>query len=407
MATADVKCATDGCAGGMAVDGRNRRDANYRAQKMMDRGWTCRDCDNRHAAIKAKEDGLPDLTGSEKQVAWANSLRQRALSTLDALRVRVLSETLEIKHGNFSYHSEISVRALATLKIKLGDERYDRAMAAYRAETNAKIWIDTREQGFAETFEGIDQRLAQEDYLMSPEGKAEVAAEHDAMSEATMRPPEPVSETVAEISVRGSRIVASYGERSETFNSLVKRLGYRWDPSTGWVRTFHAPTMGLLADRVAETAHELLAVGIVVAVHDPEVRAKAIDRSYDQEHTRWVRVMTSGPDKGNFLLTWGRHEDFFKGFRGLRGAAYRDKRCLVLATSRDDVLDFAEVHGFRLTAAAHARAAEVLEQRERGTVVAAVARPVPEPVEELREGPPVALPVPESVEVDSDLVDYD
>jgi len=403
MASSRVECATEGCEGHVYVEGRNRRDANYRASKMADRRWTCRDCDNREAAEAAVAAGLPTLDGTEKQVAWANGLRNAALSYGDQL----LAGAREHGDRPIAGYLESSLIHVLELANKIGLPAVERAYGAMQEETAATFWIDNRGNSCAVNLMAVHRRLVEEDRLMSPEGKALAAAEQDAMVEATMRPPEPVSETVAEISVRGGRMVASYDERSEKFNALVKRFGFRWEPGTGWVRAYDAGTMGLLADRVAETAHELLAAGIVVAVHDPVARAKAIDRSYEPEHTRWIKVRVSGSDAGKFVLTWGRDEDFYRQFRGIRGAAYRDRCCIVPATSRDELLDFAEEHGFRLTAAAQARAAEVLEQRERGTVVAAVARPAPEPVEELRAGPPAALPVPESVEVDSDLVDHD
>lgn len=410
MATQKVTCATEGCDGYINIMGQNRRDADYRARKMMERGWTCRDCDNREAAIRADAAGMPTLTGSEKQVAWAVSLREPIMARLDSM----VPNAVDMLRGgpDAQHHIATTVQQmtfhLAELMHRTSEEAVRAAIEAIRSETDARFWIEGRNEALHKLVSTTIDRLAGEAAAASPEGKAAAAAEQDAMAEATLRPAAPVSETIAEISFRAGKLVARYDERSDDFNGTVKRLGYGWEPAAGaWVRTFQPATMGLAVDRVAETAHELLAAGIVVAVHDPEARAKAADRSYEPEHRRWISLVTSGPHQGKFRLTWGRDEDFYGWFRGLRGAAYKDKACLVPATSRDEVLDFAEAHGFRLTERAQARAAEVLEQRERGLVVAAVARETPEPVDEPRGGAPVALAVPGQVEIDDDLVDND
>lgn len=44
----------------------------------------CPDCQAEYNRKKAEESGLPQLTGSEKQIAWANRLRNDSLAILDA-----------------------------------------------------------------------------------------------------------------------------------------------------------------------------------------------------------------------------------------------------------------------------------------------------------------------------------
>ncbi len=387
----------------MDVQGNNRRDADYRAKKLVERGWTCRDCDNREAAAAAVAAGLPALEGSDKQVAWANGIRNATISRIEHL----LKEAPSIRNldgGGFGYNADAVEMAL--LIRKAGQPAVDAAFAAMKAETDARFWIDGRMDAMHVQLAAVVDRLAEEERALSPEGKAEAAAEQEAMEEATLRPAEPVSETIAELSFRDGVFAARYDERSDAFNGTVKAMGYRWDAAAmAWTRPFDPLTMGAPVDRLAETAHELLAAGLVVALHDPEARAKAVARSYDPEHRRWISVITEGANKGKFRLTWGRDEDLYGVFRGLRGAAYRGKMCLVPATSRDEVLDFAEAHAFRLTPGAEAMAAEVLERRERGVVVEATARPKAEA--QPRGSRPNAMHVPSDVTLHDDLVDHD
>lgn len=63
-------------------------DARERRIKWLET-QTCPDCqheaENAHAEKAKEARGLADLTGSEKQVAWANSIREAAYECLDTL----------------------------------------------------------------------------------------------------------------------------------------------------------------------------------------------------------------------------------------------------------------------------------------------------------------------------------
>jgi len=404
MARAIVNCATEGCEGHFYANGNTRRDADYRARRMAERGWTCHDCDNREAAETAAASGLPELEGSEKQVAWANGLRNEAISRVG--QQIAAAATMNNPEDLLGMGMMREQAQLAVYIGTVGRETVDGAFEEMKLQTDARYWIDGRHEAPKDRLAEIVRMLADEAKASSPEGKAAAAAEQEAMAEATMRPPAPVSETIAEISFRDGKLYARYEERSEALNTTLKTLGFTWDPAANaWSRRYQPAMMGEVEDCLAETAHELLAGGFVVALHDPAARTKAVDRTYEPEHRRWVSLVVGGQEAGKFRLLWPRTEDFYREFRGLPGAAYRAGACVVPVTSRDEVLDFAATHGFRLTAGAEARAAEVLEQRERGTVVDAVARPKAEV--ERRGDAPARLAVPSDVAVDDDLADHD
>lgn len=52
----------------------------------------CPDCENAKQKKIAEKAGLPELTGSEKQIAWAIKLRNNALAILDA-QISKISES--------------------------------------------------------------------------------------------------------------------------------------------------------------------------------------------------------------------------------------------------------------------------------------------------------------------------
>jgi hypothetical protein len=90
---------------------------------------------NATAAAEAKENGLPQLIGSEKQIAWATTIRKNKLEEIDAMMLTPTGDHL-------------------------------RAIEKIKSQTSAKVWIDNREisayyllQGVALRFETLDTRI--------------------------------------------------------------------------------------------------------------------------------------------------------------------------------------------------------------------------------------------------------
>lgn len=80
----------------------------------------CPDCETNEAARQAAENGYPILTGSEKQVAWANKIRNKAVAFYDEI-----CKTLPEKNRE----------AAATLKTQWLSN-----------EVSAAYWIDNRDE---------------------------------------------------------------------------------------------------------------------------------------------------------------------------------------------------------------------------------------------------------------------
>jgi hypothetical protein len=112
---------------------RNRRTADYRATKLSSEDcWECQ-CAARNAAAaeKAKERGLPELTGSPKQIGWATEIREATIArSFPEARKEILR-----------YHSEFSEAARSELNDAFALLENERL-----AITDARHWIDTREQ---------------------------------------------------------------------------------------------------------------------------------------------------------------------------------------------------------------------------------------------------------------------
>ncbi len=100
----------------------------YRMERLAEE--TCPDCQaaerdraNQQAARDNADAGLPSLTGSDKQIKWAESIRQDILADTATLRDRIVSGAPD-------------------------DAERDRALSALRSvtdQTSAAWWIDNRD----------------------------------------------------------------------------------------------------------------------------------------------------------------------------------------------------------------------------------------------------------------------
>lgn len=118
------------------VSGRNRRDAdNYAARKSQEK---CRECITAERATEAAATtealALPALTGTPKQINWANQLRLAALEQMTLTVAEVNREAAE----HYSEAAQGEIRdALALLETEL------------LGATEARFWIAGHYETFA------------------------------------------------------------------------------------------------------------------------------------------------------------------------------------------------------------------------------------------------------------------
>ena len=145
------------------------------------------------ATAKTSEMDLPELTGTEKQIAWAVKIRVGLLEKID--------------------HEKLSQAEIEAVE-KVCAEK-----------TAAGWWIDNRsEYDFSAA---IKKTVKLE---TSPEAVAVNAEKDAAKAEATVYPETPSTGLVTEIAIKEDSIEAIYPEPNEKFRELVKfGLGYTWN----------------------------------------------------------------------------------------------------------------------------------------------------------------------------------
>lgn len=127
-----------------------------RADRESKKAWherqKCKECwrvaQSKHAAQMNAEAGLPSLTGSEKQIAWAESLRAKWLK-------KIADDSYKRSIG----YDLIAIKGIKDACDKMGmtPEKFtaiwDVTVAELTAETSAKFWIENmRDQDYYDVF---------------------------------------------------------------------------------------------------------------------------------------------------------------------------------------------------------------------------------------------------------------
>lgn len=375
MAKATYKCTS--CGKLVEIVGQNRRLADERAEYLGSHGGLCTDCwkagrdavratENAQAAQSAAASGLPSLTGSEKQTAWANTLRVKMLAQLDELVAH--AKTVADKKSEDKKVTEL------VEQIGIGAD-------LIRAKTAASWWIDNR----ATDSRGLINSLLPEiksilaARLTAAATPEEAAQEQAAQEEALLKPTTPLaSQQVAEISCRENCIRITFPAREDAFRDVMVSLGYKWQ-SPHWKKPLSYRT-GSTADRMAEVASAVLAASFMVRLYNTEARDKTISGDYEPEQRRWVGKGVAGQYAGWYAIQWPKSDDLYAPAKRLLGSRYKDGIVYVPPGSTDEVLDFAQHYGFSLSPGATELAAAHRAALARGVVVDAVAKPKPAPV---------------------------
>lgn len=285
---------------------------------------------NREAEEKAREMELPELQGSEKQVAWANTLRQELINYFTNVA-----------------EDEKSIKVLIRFYREFEDITKEEVLAVrdYIIEniTDSKYYIDNR-------FDKIEDYIRREikNAIKTEEDLIEEKRIADIEAESLVVPENATTSNVVEIKEKNNEIVALF-EKNDTFIRIVKGLGYRW--SGGWRKRI-TETTGTATERIAELGNKLLAEGFPVKIHDTEARKKAINADYEPEHNRWIYLRTDGKYEGWLIIRWnGKNDKLYNTARKLPGSRW-DDGVAVKIEYWNELEEFAELYDFKFSTGA-------------------------------------------------------
>lgn len=177
-----------------------------------------------------------------------------------------------------------------------------------------------------------------------------------------IKPKDTCTETIAQFFVEGKTVFVKFAERNDIYRDVIKSLNYYWDErSWRWMREYRSAMDGNISDRVAETAHHLLNVGIAVDVPADDIAKLIVTGSYTPEVARRVyKNVSDGDYKEWFLLWWRRTEDMYEEARKLPNSRYLKPYVAVPPERYNELLDFSEVHGFTISKSAQ----EIIDEQE-------------------------------------------
>lgn len=291
--------------------------------KMSERQWKidrhfegiCENCkakqieeSNKKSMETSKEYEFPDLKCTEKQIAWANTIR-------------------------LNFYEECEKR-----NIDIND--------IINNEAESKFWIDNRNclnGKFIKEYHSQYEKKRVNELLVSLD---------------SIKPDEIKHNGIVEIVKNNNRIVLQY-EKNSDFIDLVKANKYQWDGT--WYRNL-TETIGDFSDRAAEIGNKLLKNGFCICIHDKDILKKAVDGKYKHEYTKWIY---SRKDTTLLSIKWeGKSDKIYKDARKIKTSKWDwDTSSVIVDVSHyKEVEVFAEKNGFRFTNAAKIKIDGYIEQ---------------------------------------------
>ncbi len=290
---------------------------------------------NQKAAEEAKEYGLPELTGSEKQVAWANILRQKWIEKAEK---HIENERDEFEYLKERYPEKTDAAEKGEKLLLAMIEAVDRILLA---ESEARYWIDTRYDDPKLAIKDMAKKIQiEQDTPIVPQ-----SVEKEAIEDMTIRPSEPVTNLVTEIRIKDDVVTARLPERNEEFRLLLRGLRFSWKNGC-WQRKTNE-LIGSPQDRAAELGIKLLAAEFPIRVYSEDLHKQILSGQFKPECDRWILQHEDG-----FRIWWDRKtEDFYDEARRLPGSRWlSEKRSVYIpGEAFRELEDFADKYKFKYT----------------------------------------------------------
>lgn len=274
------------------------------------------------AKIKSEEYELPVLSGSDKQIRWANIIRIELLDYIQSLITEDGSDRILKK----------AVNRLGIEKNELSD------LYQYIASNKlSAVWYIDRRDSIDDVL--ISKLFTEYEQSLVQEKEKDIKELVDA--EAILKPVEQKYSGIVDIKVIDGYIKAYY-EKNDDFIRIVKKFHYTWEGVWRLKVTFRQENV---ADRVAELGNELLRNGFVIKIIESEARRKAVSGDFEPACYKWVTKANN-----NFKITWhGKDDTLYRRARKLSSSEWNNGGVTVKVAYYNEVQEFADKEGFKLS----------------------------------------------------------
>lgn len=336
---------------------------------------------NIEAAEKSSEMELPELIGSDKQVAWANTLRMKTIE-----RFEKQLEVFEKREAQAKEYFENIEKEGKKIDKTLDDVTYivyggkiltsreelsDTLDYILQTHTEAKYWIENRL--CAEILDCFIKEFRE--YKEKNDIPEDVKQEETELKEQLTVVPETgtIKSGFVELEYKDAVLNARF-VKDDDFIKIVRGLNYKWEGV--WCKKITEYT-GAADDRAAELGNILLANGFTVQFPDNESKEKAISADFEPENDRWVKYNT---EVDRLAITWkSKNNDLYESAKKLPGARWGSGSMKVKVEFYKEVEDFAETMGFSISKLAREKIEEY-KKKESGFETANVAIKIKESI---------------------------
>jgi hypothetical protein len=340
-------------------------DREWKLAKMAEEN--CPDCAAEHAAQHRaefnSENQMAELTGSEKQIAWADKIRYAKFSELQ--------EIIAKKNAMAQNYAESGKISAADAEKVVNQNN---AILNYlENQESAKFWIDNRDltaYSFAElAVKAIAEMPTVEPATETTESD-EAADKAAAEAEAIVTPVEKTESTIPAITCTENAVMVK-SEKNENLRQILKKHDFDYDyQKFCWVKKI-TETTGSAEERAAEIGNAALQNGFAICVYDEKIRQRAINADFTPECTNWVRVRNSEKFKntkyyGWFSIKWqGKNDVLYNAAKRISESRWDCGAMVVPIRQYREILDFAETMRFQITASAQNAISAFIEHEQK------------------------------------------
>lgn len=304
------------------------------------------------AMAEAKEMGLPELEGTEKQVKWAVTIREKMIA--EYIEKYMPRKETYLKNDNVDI---------------------EEGMNYILSQTSARYFIDNRDNMLILMIAEAADKAKE-----LPHREIDKEIEKEANMETTVFPENCEYKEPAEITFTDKVIKVRF-LKNDKFRSIVKSLDYTWNGV--WQRKIGL-TNGPIEDRVVELGNKLLNAGFPICIHDEKLLQKAINAEYEPECTRWI--VKNANHEGCFCIKWQeKDEKLYKAARMLPGSKWSNPFVIVKTEYFEEVSDFAKMKGFKFSPGAQELYENAKAKAESASIVAPVKAKKVEDPDKLKE----------------------
>ena len=276
---------------------------------------------NAKAAESAKEFELPELTGTEKQIAWANTIR-----------VKVFEQYSKVTESFTKFTPEKQDQCAEEFKKVNAVANY-----LFNSKTSASFWIDRRDN--------LSIRTLVRDFEKEVSIVEEKSEVQETIADYAVKPESTTADAIAEVKYSNNILSVSFPSKNNALIKECKSAKMKWNSKDlVWERKLSEMTG--TTDRIIEIGHKLLKVGIPVAIADENIRNKAVKGEYEDECLLWVM---NGPDD-KLRISWN-DGDWYEKSKRISGAKWSSEKrnMMVPVSSFKEIRDFAECNNFKVT----------------------------------------------------------